>query len=464
MKKIAFITIVIQLFLSTLFAQDVDVITTPSGKTAISTEKIKNVVEQNSQQLKLANNIIKVYYTSAEEEFIIAKLSRFIYSISFMLIKTDGNYLTILDPNFIPKENDFELYTASGGLQETLTGTTDFLFDTECENIATAVSAINTVSSYATNQNYSVTKLIGSAASISEIQNGITNNDLIGMGNVGHGSEYGIQLDNGFLSHTWFASQDLSNEIFYFNSCDVFNDPFRSSILDDGNARTFIGGVIGLPIGTSEEVFKDFWDYTLNQGWEMDVALEQGEINNDLEGYNGIGGDEGIMNLTTSGTLRGNEIWSGIIDITGSVTVPNGVTLEINPGTTIEFSDGAKLTVNGSLNAIGSSNNRITFTNSSGTWGGIQFNSGSNGSISYANISYATQGVKFNNVGSNSITVSNSTIENNSTYGIYLYNSSPIISYNTIQKTGVMELIVITIHLPVYTTIQLADILFPVYI
>lgn len=60
-------------------------------------------------------------------------------------------------------------------------------------------------------------------------------------------------------------------------------------MLDSGSARTFIGGVYLLPIGTSEEVFKDFWNYTLNQGWEMDDALIQGEINNGLENYNGIG-------------------------------------------------------------------------------------------------------------------------------------------------------------------------------
>lgn len=193
MKRLILIAIGMQLFLSALlYAQDIIVVAPPTEKVTISTEKIKNVVEQNSQKLRLANNIVKVYYTRSEEEFIIAKLSRFTYSVSFILIKTDGDSLTILDSNFIPKENDFELYINSYGLSKLLSETTDFLFDTECEDISSAVNAINTVSSYATNQNYSVEKLIGSSASISAIQSGITNNDLIGMGNVGHGSPYGI--------------------------------------------------------------------------------------------------------------------------------------------------------------------------------------------------------------------------------------------------------------------------------
>ena len=38
---------------------------------------------------------------------------------------------------------------------------------------------------------------------------------------------------------------------------------------------------------------------------------------------------------TTSGTLPGDETWSGTVSITGDITVPAGVTLTIEPGTTV---------------------------------------------------------------------------------------------------------------------------------
>lgn len=100
---------------------------------------------------------------------------------------------------------------------------------------------------------------------------------------------------------------------------------------------------------------------------------------------------------------------------TQNVTIPSGDTWNLQPGVTLTFASGASLVVNGTLNAIGNSSSGITFNRSgtSGTWGGIQFNSGSSGNLQYCNIS-------------------------NATTGIYLYNSSPLIKYSTISNnTGV---------------------------
>jgi hypothetical protein len=66
-----------------------------------------------------------------------------------------------------------------------------------------------------------------------------------------------------------------------------------------------------------------------------------------------------------------------------TLTVPSGETWNFQPGVTVKFANGASLIVNGTLNAVGNSTNKITFTRSgsSGTWGGIKFNSGSSGSV-----------------------------------------------------------------------------------
>jgi parallel beta-helix repeat protein len=413
-------------FLTVLNAQNITVVTPPNGTYQIAPEIIKNVVQQNFQQLKLKNNQVKIFYTKDSGKFIIAKVSSFIYKVSFLLIKYDGNSIIVEDSNFVPHTADFMLYTQNHQLQKTLT-TYDFLFDTPCYDIPTAVNAVNNVSTYATNQNYTVNTLIGSSATLSNIENAITNDNIIAMGNIGHGNDEGILLYDGFLDYTWFASQDLSNKIFFFNSCQVFNDPLKSAILDDGNARTFTGGIVDLPIGSSEYVFQDFWDYTLNSGWHMNDALTQGMSNRGLTNYYSIGGDVGIMNLTTSGTLRGNEIWSGNITVTGNVTVPSGITLTINSGANLTFNNSASLTINGTLYSVGTLSSPITFnftSPNSTTENGIKLNSGSSGTINYCKIQNAYRGIYENGV---SVNITNSAI-NNCTNGLYLYNSSPTIN------------------------------------
>jgi parallel beta-helix repeat protein len=122
--------------------------------------------------------------------------------------------------------------------------------------------------------------------------------------------------------------------------------------------------------------------------------------------------------------------------ITGNITVNNGVTLTISPGANISFPNGAKLIVNGTLNAQGASSTPITFdfiSPNSSTNNGIQFNSGSSGStISYCRILNAYRGIYENGV---SVNVSNSAMSN-CTNGIYLYNASPNIQYNNIHNNS----------------------------
>jgi tetratricopeptide (TPR) repeat protein len=135
---------------------------------------------------------------------------------------------------------------------------------------------------------------------------------------------------------------------------------------------------------------------------------------------------------TVSGTLTENEWWRGTVTITGNVTVPNNITLTIEAGAQIYFNQGASLIVNGTLNAVGNSTNKITFTRSgsSGTWGGIKFNSGSSGSVQYCDISYANYGVHLY-ISPSSIVVCNNTITNGSV-GIYCHQTTSTLLRNII--------------------------------
>lgn len=128
----------------------------------------------------------------------------------------------------------------------------------------------------------------------------------------------------------------------------------------------------------------------------------------------------------TGGTITSNALFTGLLKVTGDLTISSGVTLTIDQGAQLFFSPNRQLVVNGTLNVQGNSSNMVIFNRngSTGNWAGIRFNNGSNGSINYANIQYSTWGIFFNNLGNNSISVTNSYIQNNSSYGIWSSNSS----------------------------------------
>jgi len=137
--------------------------------------------------------------------------------------------------------------------------------------------------------------------------------------------------------------------------------------------------------------------------------------------------------------MENSSSWSGTHVLEGDVTVDSSVTLTINAGTNVLFANGSKLTINGTLIANGTSSQKITFDRSgtSGTWGGIFFNSSSSGSLSYCNIKNATTGVTCNGINSlPSITYCN--ITNNST-GISITlngTSNNPVAYDTIQNNA----------------------------
>ena len=100
---------------------------------------------------------------------------------------------------------------------------------------------------------------------------------------------------------------------------------------------------------------------------------------------------------TASGTLSGGStIWSGTVHLTGDVTIPAGHTLTIQPGTLIlidgdatpESTTGSDLIVQGSLSALGTEAQPITFTafTENAPWGQILFDNSQPANFSYCNI------------------------------------------------------------------------------
>jgi|GEM_PF-3439049 len=335
--------ILVLVVISQLFAYDITVKKPIDQKYSIDTLKLVNMVDEKGDILKLSGFRTEIFFTEKADIYILAKLNKTRYFVEFVLIKVDDNGVSILEEGYHPKTDEFILYRENK-LGKTAEIETNFLFDTSLDPDfdPEAVNTTNAVSGYAEDQQYIVTKLIGSGATIENIQNNITKPSLIGMGNIGHGNTEGIELYNGLLDYTWFREQDLAGKVFFFNSCYVHNNPLEGAIMDQGygNARMFIGGEEELPIIYSECVYQDWWDYTLNDGTEMRDAYNAVQLEYSCIGAYGFSGDEGIMLLTTSGELKGNEIWSGTIALTGNVIVPYGKILTINPGCTVDIRDG----------------------------------------------------------------------------------------------------------------------------
>jgi VCBS repeat-containing protein len=87
----------------------------------------------------------------------------------------------------------------------------------------------------------------------------------------------------------------------------------------------------------------------------------------------------GGATTNVSGNVAANTTWSptnGVYRVTGNITVPAGVTLTIQPGTTVFFDAGTSLTVNGRLVANGTQLSQIHMGVSpgiAGKWNGINF-------------------------------------------------------------------------------------------
>lgn len=162
---------------------------------------------------------------------------------------------------------------------------------------------------------------------------------------------------------------------------------------------------------------------------------------------------KGPLTIASGATLTVN----GTYNVYNDITINSGGTLAVNSGKSLVFYNGAKVIVNGTLTANGTSSQRITFNFSSidASGNGILINSGGTASISYCNISNAYYGVRClggltsftnntvtnNNTGlqienTNISQITNSTISNNSYNGITAINAEFNFSNNYVRDNS----------------------------
>jgi len=152
---------------------------------------------------------------------------------------------------------------------------------------------------------------------------------------------------------------------------------------------------------------------------------------------------EGVKGFSVEGPITSDTVWTlgdSPIEVLGDVIIDNGASLSIEPGVEIIVETGLSLTVvNGSLDAVGTSDNRIRFTSgrnepTAGDWDGMKFYGDENSTltISFCDVEYAKDGIAIASAGK--ALIEKSTIIHNSANGIHAAGvTNLLIRENTVK-------------------------------
>ncbi len=169
--------------------------------------------------------------------------------------------------------------------------------------IPSVKSALDDVAQKATEKGYHVVKLYDQGATVMNYEKYLDCPQMKGFFSIGHGSPDGILVEDGMLTSDFFDSMKhlmRKKTVVEFNSCEVFNDPLKSSVINGAQARKYVGGKTTLWIGTSEPASACFWDKALNHK-DLKKSLNQCVADNDPTDTYGIGGHGKDRLLTPEG-------------------------------------------------------------------------------------------------------------------------------------------------------------------
>jgi hypothetical protein len=141
------------------------------------------------------------------------------------------------------------------------------------------------------------------------------------------------------------------------------------------------------------------------------------------------------------GLITKDTVWT-LVDspfvVSKDVTVAPAVTLTIEPGVTVKFGGNFSLFVAGSLQAVGTANQKITFTSnynesSAGDWIKIEFTGATQSTLTYCVIEYAVNAVTMEN---SNVEVKNTEIRFCNENGVAAWNSTLRIQDSVISDSN----------------------------
>ncbi len=273
------------------------------------------------------------------------------FSLEVSRITLGANY------DIVVVENDYKLKTGDSSSEHVSKTeicncpdqSVEVLVSSMETGIQTAVAGVNYAYNAAVSAGYTAHKLLGNDENSTNIDNWLCCPNLKYWGRIGHGLPNLIVVADGNLSSSYFSglsSTHLQGKVLYWNSCQVFNDPMKSAVLNAG-AGKFIGGICNLYIGSSEEVFKAWADKNFNHvsapagtSDEMCYWLTTCESSTGYPelGCHGCGGPDSLFPNSGSGTtytLTTNTTGDGTISLSpsgGVYAAGTTVTLTANPG------------------------------------------------------------------------------------------------------------------------------------
>jgi len=154
---------------------------------------------------------------------------------------------------------------------------------------------------------------------------------------------------------------------------------------------------------------------------------------------------EEAKGLSVTGVVTSDTVWTledSPIEVSGNLTIIRGVTLSVEPGVEARFETRSSLIVNGSLYAVGTSDDRIRFTSNmsepaAGDWDGIKFCGDENSTFttSFCEVEYAGDGITISSLGKAEI--ENSVIKDNYLSGIHVVGvTNLLIQKNTLESNA----------------------------